>query len=824
MLDSPQTEEMRRPRSPDFAFDSDNREYVIRKPDTPLPWINFLGSRAFYSIVSNTGGGYSFYRDAKLRRLTRYRYDSVPMDGDGKYLYITDGTSTWNPGWRPTRTPLDDYECRHGLGYSRFRSSKDSLLAQLDVFVVDELDAEIQALTLTNNSSEKKSVRVVSYVEWCQWNAEDDASNLQRNLSIGEVQVADGILCHTTGYRERRDHFAYHTSSREPQGFDTDRDSFLGPYGDTNAPAAVIGQRSSDSLAAGWWPIASLAHSIELNPGESASITYATGYAENSSDKKWDEDGRPNTEIARSVRQRIAADGFAESELSRLKARWRGILSCLHVETPEAQFNDLLNTWNAYQCMVTFELARSASSFETGNSRGIGFRDSNQDCLGVVHLIPERVGERLKDLAATQQSDGSAYHQYQPLTKSGNAGIGSGFNDDPLWLVLSVAAYVRESGDLEFLETPVEFEDTTATGAKIIDHLRASLAFTQNNLGPHGLPLIGRADWNDCLNLNAHSDNPDESFQCGPLRSSGKAESTVIAALYVLAAREFAGLCSATGNAEEAQSILRSAETMAETVASHGWDGEWFLRAYDHNGGVIGSSTCEEGQIYIEPQGLCAMASIGLEGGLVESSLDSVAERLTTSFGICLLDPPYRAYDKSLGEIATYIPGLKENGSVFCHNNPWVIIGETVLGNGDRAMEYLRSIAPTYQTDPSIRRIEPYVYAQTIAGKAAPVPGEGKNSWLTGTASWSYVAASQYILGIRAEIDGLRVNPCIPKQWKSFKATRLFRGATYRIEVANPRGTGSGVAQISVDGQVIEGDVIPVAAAGSKTRVVVELK
>ena len=386
-----------------------------------------------------------------------------------------------------------------------------------------------------------------------------------------------------------------------------------------------------------------------------------------------------------------------------------------------------------------------------------------------------------------------------------------------------MAAYIRETGNLEFLETAVEFEDTAASGAKMIDHLRASLAFTQRNLGPHGLPLIGRADWNDCLNLNAHSENPDESFQVGPLRSQGNAESTVIAALYILAAREFAGLCDAVGLSTESQLLVESADSMAQTVKSAAWDGGWFLRAYDHSGKAIGSSDCNEGQIFIEPQGLCAMAGIGLEEGLVKAALESVAERLATSYGLCLLDPPYRSYDKSLGEIATYLPGLKENGSVFCHNNPWVIIGETMLGNGDRAMEYLRCIAPTYQTKPAVRRTEPYVFAQTIAGKAAPRPGEGKNSWLTGTASWSYVAASQYLLGIRPEIDGLRINPCIPKHWWSFKVTRLFRGAKYHIEVTNPYHTGSGVSRIQVDGQPLRSDVVPVAKAGSEVRVLVEL-
>lgn len=807
----------------DGKFDTESREYVIRRPDTPLPWINYLGNNGFRSIVSNTGGGYSFYRDAKLRRITRYRYDSVPLDSVGKYLYITDNDTTWNPGWRPTRTALDRYECRHGLGYTTFHSAKNGLSADLDVFVADDLAAEIQCLTLTNQSLKEKSVRIVSYVEWCQWNAEDDSANLQRNLSIGEVFMEDGLLCHVTGYRERRRHYAFHTHNQSLDGFDSDRDHFLGPYGELSAPRSVVNGRSNDTIASGWWPIASLAHRLTLRPGESRSIVFATGFAENAANEKWREMGKPNIAHARDVRERISDPDFVRLAKVELANRWSSVLSAMQIDSPESQFDDLVNTWNPYQCMVTFELARSASLFETGRGRGIGFRDSNQDCLGVVHLIPERVRERLIDLAATQFSDGSAYHQYQPLTKSGNDAVGSGFNDDPLWLVLSVAAYIRETGEVGFLGTRITFEDTKDSGATMLDHLRASVSFIQNNLGEHGLPLIGRADWNDCLNLNALSSDPDESFQTGPLRGNGRAESTMIAALYILATRELAGLCTAYDLSDEAQTYLEHADSMVQAVERHGWDGAWFLRAYDNNGKAVGSHRNTEGQIFVEPQGLCAMAEIGLQQGLVERALDSAADRLATPFGLCLLDPPYQAYDEALGEISTYLPGYKENGSVFCHNNPWVVIGETVAGNGDRAMEYLRCIAPTYQDDHARRRVEPYVFAQTIAGKAAQRPGEGKNSWLTGTASWAYVATTQHLLGIRPEIGGLRIRPCIPRDWAYFEVIRRFRGAFYRIKVLNPRASGTSVARIVVDGRILDGDLIPAAAAGSDVKVTVEL-
>ena len=804
-------------------FDTRQREYVITEPLTPLPWINYLGTRALYSILSNTGGGYSFYRDAKLRRLTRYRYDSVPLDSIGKYIYIADGEATWNPGFRPTRTPLDSYECRHGLGYSRFRSARDGLRADLLVFVADDDDAELQVLELRNDGARAKTVRLYSYVEWCQWNAEDDSGNLQRNLSLGECFVNGSIVCHVTGYRERRAHYAFHLVNRAIDGFDTDRDAFLGPYGEPADPAVVRARRPGNSRVSGWWPIASLAVSLTLHPGESQRLVFATGFAENAAGDKWAADGAPNIAAARRLQARLQEPDYVERAYGAHRRRWDSLLGALEASTPEPQLDQLVNTWNPYQCVITFNLARSASLFETGRGRGIGFRDSSQDCLGVVHIAPDEVRERLVHLAATQKSDGTAYHQYQPLTRTGNSEIGSGFNDDPLWLVLAVAAYARETGRLDLLDAAVPFEDQPRGGATMRHHLEASVRYTLERLGEHGLPLIGRADWNDCLNLNAHSTDPDESFQTAPVRSSNRAESVMIGALFVLAARDLAALLDRLGDASASARYRRAAGEMAATIEQHGWDGEWFLRAYDHSSEPVGSHVNAEGRIFLEPQALCAMAGIGASAGLTERALASVAEHRACESGIQLLHPPYTSYRRSLGEISTYLPGYKENGSVFCHTNPWVIIAEAMHGHSDRAMRYLRAIAPTYQSDHDRRRTEPYVYAQMVAGLAAPRPGEAKNSWLTGSASWSNVAVTQYILGIRPGLDGLVVDPCIPANWPSFSVRRRFRGATYDIEVANPRGVCRGVHRMVVDGEIVAGNVVTVARAGTTVRVAIEL-
>jgi cellobiose phosphorylase len=806
-------------------FDTAAREYVIATPTTPLPWINYLGGKDFHSLISNTCGGYSFYRDAKLRRITRYRYDSVPLDNTGKYLYVVDGDApAWNPGWRPTRTPLDAYECRHGLGYSIFSAAKDALHAKLTVLVADDLSVELQALDLSNRSATRKSVRIVSYVEWCQWNAEDDAANLQRTLSLGETYVEDGIVCHMTGYRERRRHYAYHAASVPIIGYESDRDAFLGPYGELASPAALRAGKPSNSLASGWWPIASLVCEITLDPGQKQSIVFATGYAENAAADKWTSTGTPNIAAAKRVAAELRRDsGFVERELQAQQARWRQLLDVLQATTPEPELDELVNTWNPYQAIVNFHLARSASLFETGRGRGIGFRDSNQDCLGVVHLVPESVRERLKDLAATQRSSGAAYHQYQPLTKSGNDEIGGGFNDDPLWLVLSVGAYVRETGKLDLLEEIVPFEDTPASRATMLDHVDASLRYTSHRLGPHGLPLIGRADWNDCLNLNAHSLDPDESFQRAPMRTDGRAESVMIAALFVLAARAATDLYRALGRAAPAAHYAGLADEMAAKIEAWGWDGDWFLRAYTHEGAAVGGHRNDEGSIYVEPQGLCAMARVGEPSGLTARALQSTADRLACEHGIQLVTPPYSRYRAELGEITTYLPGYKENGAVFCHNNPWVIIGETLLGNGDRAMSYVRAIAPTYQRDLARRRTEPYVFAQMVAGASAPRAGEAKNSWLTGSASWSYVAVSQHVLGIRPEIDGLVIDPCIPRSWQRVVVRRTFRGARYEIQILNPRGVSKGVHRLSAEGAVADGTRVLAAPPGAFVTVRVEL-
>ena len=796
-------------------FDDSRREYVITRPDTPLPWINYLGTGTFFGVISNTAGGYSCYRDARLRRITRYRYNGVPADSGGRYLYLRDNGSGayWSPSWQPTQPDLDHYECRHGLSYTQITSAHLGMRAETLYFVPPGETLEVWRLRVSNERGEPAEMSVFSSVEFCLWDALDDAGNFQRNYSTGEVEVADGVIYHTTEYRERRDHLAYFACSEPLAGFDTQREEFLGAYRGWDRPAAVERGESSNSIAHGWSPHGSHHVRVALAPGETREVIFLLGYWENPHDQKFDPPGSGivNKALVRPVidrwlRPAAVAEGFAA-----LRESWGSLLATLHVDTSDPFTNRMVNIWNPYQCIVTFEMSRSVSLFESGISRGMGFRDSNQDLLGIAAMAPARARARLLGLAATQFSSGGAYHQFQPLTGRGNDEIGSGFNDDPLWLILAAAAYLNE---------PVPYDDLPGRAAPLYEHLAASLGYTLARLGPHGLPLIGRADWNDCLNLNCFSETPGELFQITENRQGGEAESVFIAGLFILAARDLAAIAERRGLGGDAASYRAAADKMATAIVEHAWDGAWFRRAFDYSGGVVGSSENEEGQIYVEPQGICVMSGIGAGNGMATRALDSVRERLATDHGIVLLRPAYSRYHAELGEISSYPPGYKENGGVFCHTNPWVMIAETMAGRGDSAFGYYQLINPSAREEISeIHRCEPYVYAQMIAGREAPTHGEAKNSWLTGTAAWNLVAITQWILGIRAEFDGLRIDPVLPAGWPGFTATRRFRGATYEISVRNPARISGRVGELTVDGTPVPGTLLPPARPGAVVSV-----
>ena len=814
-------------------FDDKRREYVITRPDTPLPWINYLGCEAYFGLISNTAGGYSFYRDARLRRITRYRYNNAPFDLGGRYLYIRDNESDefWSPSWQPTQTRLDRYECRHGMGYTMIGSSYKKIGAETCYFVPLGETLEIWKYTLTNRRKKPAKLSIFSSVEFCLWDAQDDAANFQRNFSTGQVEVVDEVIYHKTEYRERRNHFAFFACSERLAGFDTQRDTFLGAYRSWDNPAAVERGKSFNSIAHGWAPHGSHHVRLNLKPGEKKEIIFVLGYHENPADKKFDP---PDSQTInkRTVKPVIAKylDGKSvDAAFAALRDYWDELLGIYQVKSPDMHADRMVNIWNAYQCMATFNVSRSASFYESGIGRGLGFRDSNQDLLGFVHMVPSRARERILDLSATQLKSGGAFHQYQPLTKRGNHDLGSNFNDDPHWLILGVGAYIKETGDWGILDEPVQFENEPGSEQPLYEHLRRSFNYTLERLGPHGLPLIGRADWNDCLNLNCFSDTPGQSFQTTTNKEGKVAESVFIGGLFVLAARELASIArqrpltrslfpsegetmpARAGEENEAERYLSEASKMEQVILKHGWDGDWFVRAYDDFGRPVGSRICDEGKIFIESQGMCVMAGIGLKDGKARQALESVNKHLATKHGIVLQQPAFSKYYLHLGEISSYPPGYKENAGIFCHNNPWIIIAETIVGNGDRAFDYYTRINPSARENiGELHRCEPYVFAQMIAGKDAPTHGEAKNSWLTGTAAWTYFTVTQWILGIRTEFDGLRVDPVIPAKWKGFSVARRFRGNTYLIEIKNPKSKQRGVKRLVVDGRQIAGNLLPV--------------
>ncbi|HVU23500.1 MAG TPA: glycosyl transferase [Opitutus sp.] len=798
-------------------FDDAQREFVITRPDTPLPWLNMLGQDEFFGLCTQTAGGYSFWKDARMRRLTRYRYNSNPMDNDGRFLYVKQGKSVWNPGWKPVRAKLDAFECRHGLGYTQVTGRKDGIEVGQLMFIPPNENLEIWKVSVRNRTKKTQRLTLFSFVEFCFFEALNDMTNYQRTYSIGEVEVEGSAIYHKTEYRERRNHYALFGCTRKIDGYDTSRDAFVGVHHGLHDPRAVLSGKCTNSHAHGWNPIGAHQLNLTLKPGAEETFAFILAYVEQGDLPKFDAPFVINKTKGREILKKYSDLAAIDAAFAAVKQRWEDLLAAYQASSvPDKALERMVNTWNQAQCMATFNLSRSTSGYETGIGRGMGYRDSNQDVLGFVHLLPDRVRQRILDIGATQLSDGTCYHQYQPLTKKGNADVGGGFNDDPLWLVLSTCAYIRETGDTSILAEQIGCADKPGSKDTLLDHLELSVAYTLRNRGPHGLPLIGRADWNDCLNLNCFSDQPNESFQTTVGKGPGNiAESVMIAGLFLYATRDLSALYRFLGRDSEAKRVDGHYATMLDTVETQAWDGAWYTRAFDSFGKPVGSKTCEEGRIYIESQAWCVLGGAGRTNGRAKKALQAVEKYLyKPGLGCALQYPPYSTYHLELGEVSSYPPGYKENAGVFSHNNTWIHIGWALFGDGERALEYYLSICPAAKKDHDVYRSEPYVYAQMTASQFSPTPGEAKNSWLTGTGAWSFVTASQYILGVQPEFTGLRIDPCVPKKWKGFTVQRKFRGVTYTITVKNPKGKSKGVKSLVIDGQKIAGNVIPLPADG----------
>jgi len=778
-------------------FDEQADEYVVTRPDTPTPWINYIGSGQYGGIISNTGGGFSFHKDPQNRRVSRYRYNNVPMDRPGRYVYIRDAAdgAYWNPGYQPSQTKLDSYHCRHGMGYTVLEGERKGITAVVTYFVPDGKDFEIWLVSVKNRTNVTKKLQIFSYAEFCYWDAILDQQNVDWVQQIVQGRYEDGLI---TWYPHMvRDRCSFFATGEKVSSFDTNLEAFIGRYHSESNPTAVEQGACSNSISYRTNGVGAFCIDVELDRGEEHELVFLLGYTEN------------RRRLRKEIREYLSPV-TAHEALARLNTHWQKYVGKLHVDTPDRDMNLFVNMWNQYQCKTTFNWSRFVSLYQLGLGRGMGIRDSAQDTLGVMHTIPEEAKILIVKLMQCQFTDGRIYHLFFPLT--GEGGMGDApvkkfdwYSDDHLWLILSVNAYVKETGDFGILDSKVRYNDKS-TEATMWEHLEKALEFTYKHRGPHHIALAGRADWNDTLNLDT---------------GKGIAESVFTSMLFCRAAMEMIELSRHLGKTAAVEKFTTMFKDMKEAINRTCWDGEWYKRAFDDEGIPLGSKKNTYGKIFINSQSWAVLGAVATKE-YARKCLRSVGKYLNTKYGIVAMYPGYTKWDSAKGGITTYPPGAKENGGIFLHANPWVMIAEIMTGNGDKAFEYYKQILPAKRNEDADHfEVEPYVYPQNILGKEHPQFGIGRNSWLTGTAAWNMVASSQYILGIRAGYDGLIVDPCIPTDWKGFKAKRVFRGATYDIEVRNPDRVNKGVRKILVDG--VEQERIPLLPKRSECSVTVIL-
>ncbi len=776
-------------------FDDAAREYIIERPDTPMSWVNYLGTDAYCAIVSNNAAGYAFHRSPKSGRLLRFRFNSVPMDRPGRYFFLRDEEDGdyWSVSWQPVAKPLVDgteYRCAHGLGVTRFESTYKGIQARARGFVPVDENAEVWELTLTNTSDRPRRLGVFGYVEWCFWHMMQDAFNFQYILYTCRMGAEDGVIDYSIRLWPFEEPKGFFATSLPVASFDTDREVFLGGYRHEGQPIAVERGSCSNSVAVGGTPCGALHSTVELAPGQTVRAVYVLGVGDAKS-------------AGRALRDRMAAPGVVDEELARVRAYWEERLAKLTLQTPDPDVNSMGNVWNQVQCHATFNWSRSASFNEAGGRDGLGFRDTCQDTLGVVHAIPAQVKSKLSELFKAQLSFGAAMHHVQPLEwKQGPHNLAPQyFSDDHLWLLIAASAYLQETGDFEWLEEQVPFADEGR--GSVYDHLKRAIDFSWSKRGDHGFCLGLAADWNDCLNLR------------------GKGETLFSTFLLLRGMNEFIELARRTAaqdpsRQQDADRYARLKDQLLADIAEHAWDGEWFLRGYLDSGRKLGSKESEGSTIFLNTQTWAVLAEAAPRELLLRA-MDSVHEHLATEHGAVLNHPAYTEHDAEVGAITTFPPGLKENGGIFCHANTWAVIAEAQLGRGEQAFALYKAFLPAAKNDTADHHtMEPYVYAQFVTGKDHPYHfGRARNSWLTGTATWAFVALTQWILGVRASYDGLVIDPVLPAEWEGFSMTREYRGATYRISVSQTAADEAAPCQILVDGQPVDGTTLPIAPAGA---------
>ena len=776
-------------------FDDDTREYVITNPETPESWSNYLGSTRYGAIITNNAGGYSFYKSAAQGRFMRFRTNSIPMDQPGRYLYIHDKDSKdyWSASWQPVGKPLDKFKsvCRHGTAYSIIESEYTEIASKVTYFVPLGKDYEYWLCNLTNTGNTKRRLRLFTFVEYANhWKLNQDIVNLQYTQYVLKMDVKENIIEHgiNVNLPHDSDDIVEGASSKYTflglagapvTGYDTDRDAFLGSYRDYRNPLAVEKGECSQSKAVGGNGCGVLQTDITLEPGENCEFVVVMGI------------GRVHPTGLDAIKE--ASDiQIVRQRLKELTNYWHSHLNNFMIKTPHDGFNSMINMWNPYNCLITFAWSRAASLVYAGERDGYGYRDTVQDLLGILHILPEQACDRLELMITGQASTGGAmpvvkFFDHHP-GKMKAPDESEYRSDDCMWLFNTIPAYVKETGDMQFYAKVLPYADEGE--GTVLNHMRRAIEFNLKRSGVHGLPCGLLADWNDCLEL-------------------GHGGETVFVALQLYyALNEYAQICDMLGYQSESQWAKERRETLGENIEKYAWDGNWYLRAYSEKGQVFGSHKNDEGSLWLNPQSW-AVISGHAKNERMQKILEAVNQRLSTEYGLMICDPPYLKEDLSVIRAVLFNGGMKENGSVFNHTQGWIVMAETLVGNGTRAFDYFKSSMPSnYNDRAEIREIEPYVYSQSTHSKYSPRYGASRLPWLTGAAAWAYYAATQYVLGIKPEYQGITIEPCIPQKWDKLTIKRIFRSKTLNIEIQNPDRKEKGVKKLVLNGEVISGNFI----------------
>ena len=792
-------------------FDRDHDEYVVDHPDVPVSWTNYIGVRDMCAVLSHNAGGYCFYKSAQDHRLTRFRQNGVPLDRPGHYVYLRDEESGdyWSVSWQPVGKPLDRarYECRHGLSYSKFKAEYAGIEAEQTVFIPVDDDVELWDIRVKNTGAVPRRLSAFSFVEFSYHHIDIDNQNLQMSLYAAGSSYRDGIIEYDFYYEPWTHHFF--AGSFEPDGYDCLRDRFIGVYHTETDPLAVQRGECSGSSELGGNHCGSLQHRFHLAPGEETRFVFMLGVG-------------PRDSTGYAVQKKYSDLANVDAAFAGLADYWRRKKAVLAVKTPSEAMNTMINTWTLFQAETCVVWSRFASFVEVGGRTGLGYRDTAQDVMAVVHTNPDKTRQRIVELLRGQTGAGYGLHLFDPdvfdpaprpyqegarlptvvpTPKPSDVihGLADACSDDHLWLVPSIVAWVKETGDVAFLDQEIAFAD--GEKATVYEHMKRALDFSAEQVGPNGLCKGLRADWNDCLNL-------------------GGGETALVTFLHVWAINAFLEAARHLGRAADVERYSAMAEQVKTRANGALWDGEWYLRGYTGKGIKIGSRENEEGKIFLEHMPW-AVISGSAPPDRATRSMDAVDKYLFSPYGLHLNWPAYSRPDDDIGYVTRVYEGIKENASIFSHPNSWPIIAECILGRGERAMKFYDAILPYNQNDMiEIREAEPYSYCQFIMGRDHTAFGRARHPWLTGTAGWMYTAATRYILGIRTEFAGLVVDPCIPGDWAGFHVSRQWRGATYEIEVRNPNGVEKGVKSVTLNGRPIDGP-IPIQPAGSSNGVVV---